>query len=508
MPPANELFTRLAGLMRSHRSTTFYLNGAPGSGKTHFLQTVAAQLPTQLASTQTLGPYSLSIGGQRTRELYQQVLSDLQEMCYLETQPTVFAPESWADLWVWIATNGHFKTGQSFAVLIDVSSDGADDLNPLAVLFSGGRRLEGAWQDQRLGVHTVYAGCWGERELEEYYHTISISFPYSHGRNSATWSGVTVEELIRLVMARRSQEARPIHGLTLFELTGGHPGAALEILDLIPSGSLGLSRLLSETATAAAGGITAARLLAIWRRLPPESLRLVRELVLRGSLMATQSQYAVDALVAAALAQVRGEGNQTYIGFRSWFAELVVRYHLEELSIADLETERVQMSELMPTIRAMNDEAYGLINDVENTARNFVVTYLSRTCQGDESILAGRHPKLRQNTNDVTDAHQRAVEWRAKNQKLGLPADTNPLIAYCSTSDLAELIDEIAQEMHSDRWHKFARAMRGLTHIRDAVMHNQLIDDRCLAEIMSVQAQIHTALDSFVLPEKLAEPGT
>jgi hypothetical protein len=507
MPSTSELLTRLAGLMRSRRTTTFYLNGAPGSGKTHFLQTLAAQLPTQLANTQTLGPYSLSLREQWTRELHERVLFDLHEMGYLEAQPSVPDPDNWADLWLWIASNGHFKNGQSFAVLVDVSSDGFDDLDPLADLFSGGRRLEGAWQDQRLGVHTVYAGCWAERVLEEHYRTISISFPYSHGRNSSTWSGITVEELVHLVLARRSQEARPIHGQTLFELTGGHPGAALEILELIPSGSLGLSRLLSETETAAARGITAARLLAIWRRLPPESLCLVREMVLRGRLLATQSQYAVDALVAAALAQVRGEGNQAYIGFRSWFAELVVRYHLEELSIADQETKRVRVSELMPTIRAMNDEAYGLINDVENTARNFVVTYLSRTYQGNGSILAGRHLKPRQNTNDLADAHQRAVEWRTRNQKYGLPVDTNPLIAYCSTSDLAELIDEIAQEMHSDRWQKAARAMRGLTQIRDAVMHNQLIDDRCLAEIMSVQAQIHAALDSFVLPEKRAESG-
>ena len=70
----------------------------------------------------------------------------------------------------------------------------------------------------------------------------------------------------------------------------------------------------------------------------------------------------------------------------------------------------------------------------------------------------------------------------------------NPLVAYLSTRDLAGIIEEIGVEIGSKIWQRIAQAIRDLAGVRDAVMHNQLVNDAALQRLYDLQADIYKAL--------------
>ena len=83
--------------------------------------------------------------------------------------------------------------------------------------------------------------------------------------------------------------------------------------------------------------------------------------------------------------------------------------------------------------------------------------------------------------------------------------ELNPLIAYLSTRELANLIEELGAELHSPQWLRIAQAIRALSDVRDAVMHNQLIDDNQLEQLYKLQANIYDALNMQTYPAPLTE---
>jgi len=72
--------------------------------------------------------------------------------------------------------------------------------------------------------------------------------------------------------------------------------------------------------------------------------------------------------------------------------------------------------------------------------------------------------------------------------------DLNPLLAYLKTRDLADLISEIGVAENSKAWLAIAQSIQTLSDVRDAVMHNQLIDDGALQRLYDLQAAIYEAL--------------
>ena len=146
-----------------------------------------------------------------------------------------------------------------------------------------------------------------------------------------------------------------------------------------------------------------------------------------------------------------------------------------------------------------------MINDIENQARNFVTVHLCIRQPGDKPILKGMSKKYNEHEQIFEDAHQRAVDWQAHSADRGLPVTLNPLLAYLSTRDLAEIIEEIGTEMGSEDWQRIAQAIRNLAGVRDAVMHNQLIDDAALQRLYDLQAGIYESLSetSGYAPKKL-----
>ncbi len=99
------------------------------------------------------------------------------------------------------------------------------------------------------------------------------------------WAGLDLEEMPALVKGSR-YKAQPIHHQILFELTDGHPAAALEILSLISEEVLTFPALLGATRQAALDGAIGKTLLTLWRQLPEEAQQQLRRLVLRRHLVA------------------------------------------------------------------------------------------------------------------------------------------------------------------------------------------------------------------------------
>jgi len=184
------------------------------------------------------------------------------------------------------------------------------------------------------------------------------------------------------------------------------------------------------------------------------------------------------------------------LSFRSWYVELLVRLHAQDLGIEDDRIRRIDVGKLMPEVFTINAEAYHLIGGIETLGRNFVTIQLCmQQDDGSQHILTGRGPKYDRHREVLEDAYNRAKGWRARSARGGLPVSLNPLLAYCSTRDLADLIEEIGKDMDSPEWQRIAEAIRELSYVRDAVMHNQLIDDIALQRLYDLQADIYEALD-------------
>jgi len=492
MQSTSELTRRLADLIRARNATTFYLNGPPGSGKSHLLNELATQLPADNPRSLALGPYSVSRG--EVNSLQEHIVRDCRDAGFLDGSSLLQPGLDLASTWQWLAENAHVPDGQTFLVLVDLIEGNPLISAPVSSLFSNARYLEGAWSDYKVRIHHMFAGYWDQPALENYYREINTSFPYTVGYNYATWSGLCQEEMVALLSQARPREGYSIHGRLLFELTGGHPAAAMEILESVAPGDLNLPALLTSTYRAAENGATGQSLLGVWCQLPDKARDVLQKLILNGHIEARVPHSTIDQLLTAGIVRLDQVGTEAYLSFRSWYAELLVRLHTEALEIASDQTQKIRLAELMPSVSELSIEAYRLINDIENAARNFVTVQLCLQHTGEGHILKDKHKKYDNQTGGFEDAFQRAQEWRDRRADGGLAVGLNPLLAYCSTRDLAGLIEEIGAKMDSEAWQRIARAIRGLADIRDAVMHNQIVDDLALQQLYALQGDIYQAL--------------
>ena len=488
----SELVRRFANLIRAKNATTFYLDGPPGSGKSHLLGEVAKQLSAELSRALVLGPYSLKWA--EATGLGNRVLQDCWAAGFLDESPPMKPELDLVSAWKWFGENAHTSPRQSFLVLVDLVEIPQSSPSTTGNLFSNARRLEGIWNRRDVKIFHLFAGYWDHPSLEHYYHSINTSFPYTIGHNYAVWNGLSREEIVTLTNQVHPGAIHPLHGWLLFELTGGHPAAAMEILDQIEADDLSFPTLLSSTYQAAANGPSGQALLRVWRRLPDESRSVLKDLIFQRRVSATQLPPHLERLHTAGIVRSNQVGSTRYLDFRSWYIELLVRLHAEELGIADEQTRRIRIDELVPKTSELNVEAYRLINNIENQARNFVAVHLCLGKARDEPILEGKSKKYNEREYAYEYAHQRALNWRDHSADRGLPVELNPLMAYLSVRDLADLIAEIGADIHSQAWQHIAQAIQDLASVRDAVMHNQLVDDAALQRLYDLQADIYAAL--------------
>ena len=71
----------------------------------------------------------------------------------------------------------------------------------------------------------------------------------------------------------------------------------------------------------------------------------------------------------------------------------------------------------------------------------------------------------------------------------------NPLIAFSYTRHLADVVNILANEMGSVPWQNIAQSIHVIANIRNSVMHNQLISEDDLAQLLSLQSDIYKALN-------------
>lgn len=494
MTSTSDLVDRLVNLVRSKSATTFYLNASPGAGKSHLLRELASLLPEALPFGHALGPYPLDI--EQVDGLGARIMRDCYDAGFLPESPSPQLTDDLASTWRWFAKNAHIGKGRSFLVFIDLATNADTDISSIGRLFSNARCVEGVWSLRGIRVFHMFAGYWDHPALEGHFHRINTSFPYTIGQNYLAWLGLCAEEIVQLVQQLRPTEACQLHGHLLFELSGGHAAACVEIINQIESGNLNLPAMVSAALQAAGTGPVGRSLIEAWCRLPSESRSVLKQLLVQRHIVDPPLSAHSERLIAAGIAHREQVGNSYYLAFKSWYAELLVRLHAEALGIADEQTQAVQISELIPSVSEMNVHAYRLINSIENNMRNFAATQLLGDNTG-RHILQNRCIKYHDHNGERTrdDAYSRATIWQSQSAQAGLPTTLNPLLAYCSTSDLAEIVEDIGRKQGIDEWIGIADSIRQLRYVRDAVMHNQIIDDAALERLYSLQASIYAALN-------------
>ncbi len=238
----------------------------------------------------------------------------------------------------------------------------------------------------------------------------------------------------------------------------------------------------------------------VWKNLPFDSIKAIQELLLLRQVPVKSLPPHLERLRVAGIVRERVILNQRYITLRSWYTELLLRLHATELGIGDRASQDPDLAELMPTISVLHQDAYILVHEIENLLRNFLVTHLAAERSTGEPLLSGRGYKdvtLRRNGESERheqDAQERAEQWQMRSRDRGLPVHLNPAIAYLSLSDLGSILKEVGELMDSASWLRVAAAVERVVDIRDAVMHNQIIEIVDLEKIHALQAEIFSAL--------------
>jgi hypothetical protein len=477
-------------VLQSNPNGAFYINGPPGSGKSHLLKNLGPMLRVAERKVLPLGPYRIQPF--QEEQLNQALLAECREMGYLGQVELPQGMNSYAQIWSWLEGLAVVHN-QMFLVLLDLEPVDFAQVSPLADLFSDLRAHEGTWHRQDFQVFTVVAGHWLEQDLRRHCDGLNVSFPYTSGYNSAVWLGLPVEEFVSMIQQVRS-DASPLHGRLLHELTGGHPTIAMSVLNSMPDNKVGLAPLLQGTRRAVRDFQQMARFFPSWRFLPDQARTTIQKLLAKRHRLASSRLDADEPLLSCGLIRHERRGPDIFLSFRSWFVELLLRQHAVELGLETDQARALVIEELVPEVLSLSQEAYSLINDIETTVRNFVTLQLSAESDPRSHYLIDRAKRYGERSTQVEDAYTRAVEWRGQSAERGLPTDLNPLITYSSTRTLADLVDEVGHELQSREWQDIGRAVRNLSDVRDAVMHNQLIDDLSLNRLNQLCVRIYQAL--------------
>lgn len=489
MRSSTELVARLGSLLLSKPAVSFYLNGGPGSGKSYLLETLVEQIPSEISGAFVIGPTKVTQANIENLAVSQ--MQTCLEASFIESLPSQGIMKNTASAWRWFGEHAEIPSRQIFIVLVDL--DAALDLPSVANLLSNARYLEQAWSASGAYILYLIAGSWDTVALAAYCERVGLSFPYTEGHNYRIWEGVDSDTMIALAQ-RANPKSMSVHGRVLFELSNGNPALALEMLEEIDGNSLSIKKLLDTTYTVAKSGLMEHRWLAQWAKLLPKGQEIVRQLLYKRYVMDPGSRPYVDQLLTLGIVKRREVGEQRYLGFSSWYMEMLCRLHSEAIGIVDKALKKVEIQEMSPPIIAANVEAYCIIHDVENNVRDFVTIQLCMHKEGGEHILKNRNLKYVRETGDFEDAYERLLYWRDKSESAGLAQGLNPLLSYSSTRDLADLIEEIGREMNSETWQRITKALRELANVRDVVMHNQLIDDKQLVQLYKLQASVYAAL--------------
>jgi hypothetical protein len=481
--------TTLLRQLESKPATAFFINGPPGAGKTYLLNEFAESLPAYLSNTQVLGPY-------RTLQDTVHITKDLQEFGYLSMPAPEDCREDWYSTWIWLRDNLKVSTRQNFIILIRLDDKLFAQFEELRVWFSSLRYMEHYWNNHKIRLLFVVAGYWNHMALEEYYRTIQLSFPYTTSTNYTVWNKISEDDAVNLV--KRKLEGVLLaesFGRLMYEITGGLVGALIDILACLESSNPGVSDILIATQKAVEKGYYAKTLVESWRGYPVAFTQSINQLLLYKK-FSMSDKNAIDLLRTAGIVSSQEVLGKTFIQVSSWYIELLLRSYASVLGISNEGWGKVQFNEFTLGLTTFNVEAYKVINSIENLIRNFAIARLCEQDDYTDHILQNR--VLRRKKSYVTsgddDVYTRAAEWKERSKHYRMNTTFNPLIAYVSTGDLVQLVREIAVA-GDGFWNDIVNAIDKITPIRDAVMHHQMIDEKSLESLYSLQMKIYSALN-------------
>lgn len=487
----DNLMDLLLRQIRSKFVSSYFINGTPGSGKTSLLNKLAAELPEYSSNIQTLGPYDTS-----KENIISRINLDLYESGYLDKPPQEDASIDWYGNWVWLRDNLKASKGQTFLVLIRLGDENYTAYEELRTWFSSIRYMEHYWNNPHVRLLIVTAGFWDHIGLEEYYKNIQLSFPYTASTNYCVWKRISLDDTIALSQKIFIEpEISKLLGTLLYETTDGYAGAIVDILGSLDSGNPTTHNLFSAVKRSSQSGRYCEALVHSWLNLPDNAITLTKELLLFKQLPA-ERRNRFELLEVAGIVDYHNVFGQSFVQIRSWYIKLVLINNAKILGIDGGDWKKIQFDELAPSLLSLNLEAYRIINDIENLIRNFVVVRLNEQSDGEDHILQGKVLKRIKSyqINEDEDLLTRAENWRLRNQQSGIEISVNPLITHISTGDLVRLVQE-SVEYGDSLWKDILDTVEVLTPIRDAVMHNQILDERSLKSLYVLQAKIYKALN-------------
>lgn len=494
----SEIITRIAHLLDTKQANTFFINGAPGTGKSFLLEKLADDLVKELPKTRVLGPYKETT----TNPISYQLLKNLFDQGYLLEMPDQSITDDLNSTWFWLKNNIKISLKQSFVILVDIDQILWNDYDSLRIIFSSLRYLEHFWDSRQVQLIFVLVGFWDHPGLEEYYGMIQLSFPYTGSYNYLRWEEISFNDFVNYSHdLDNSFFQKNGYINVLHEIAGGNPTVMKEITRNIDPKIITINNLIKATYITATKGQVCEKFLGYWKELPDDSIKTLNKILTLRQIPNYTLHSSTERLLLMGIIKEKQSQDIRCIMLRSWFVELMLRHFAKDLRLSNSISQNSDVSDLMPTITILNQKAFYLLQEIEILLRNFIVTQLWKYRSDGEPLLSGwffQDYAIRQN-GDLKkriekDAQEVADDWRERSRQNGLSDNLNPDIAYLSLPDLAGILSDLSRKKGSRNWDKVTNAIKEVVCIRDAVMHNQLIEIDDFEKILILQNKISAAI--------------
>lgn len=494
----SEIITRIAHQLDTKQANTFFINGAPGTGKSFLLNRLSDDLVKELPKIKVFGPYRETT----TNPISCQLIKNLFEQGYLLEIPDQSVTDDLNSTWFWLRNNLKISLKQSFIILVDIDQISWNDYDSLRIIFSSLRYLEHFWDSRQVQFVFVLAGFWDHPGLEEYYGVIQLSFPYTGSYNYLRWEGIACDDFANY---SHDIDTSFIHKNgyinVLHEIAGGNPTVMKEITRNIDPKVITINNLIKATDMTATKGQVCNKFLGYWKELPDDSIETLNKILMLREIPISSIKSSTERLLLMGIIKEKQSQDTRCIMLRSWFVELMLRHFAKDLRLSNSISQNSDVSELMPTITILNQKAFHLLQEIEILMRNFIITQLWKYRSEGEPLLSGwfyQDYAIRQN-GDLKkriekDAQGVADDWRERSRQNGLSDNLNPDIAYLSLSDLAGILSDLSRKKGSRNWDKVTKAIKEVVSIRDAVMHNQLIEIDDFEKILILQNKISAVI--------------
>ena len=494
----SEIITRIAHQLDTKQANTYFINGAPGTGKSFLLKKLSDELVKELPKIKVLGPYKETT----SNPISCQLITNLFDQGYLLEMPDQSVTDDLNSTWFWLKNNLKISLKQSFIILVDIDQISWNDYDSLRIIFSSLRYLEHFWDSRQVQFVFVVAGFWDHPGLEEYYGMIQLSFPYTVSYNYLKWEGISCDDYICYshdIDSSFIQKNGYIN--VLHEIAGGNPTVMQEITRNINPKAITISNLLKATDITATKGHVCDFFLKYWKELPDDSIEMLNKILMLRQIPIYSLQSSTERLLLMGIIKEKQSQETRWIVLRSWFVELMLRHFANDLRLSGSISKNSDTHDLMPTITVLHQKAFQLLQEIEILLRNFIVTQLWKYRSEGEPLLSGwfyQDIAIRQNGDVIKrtekDAQGVADDWRDRSHQNGLPDNLNPDIAYLSLSDLAGILSDLSRKKGSKNWDRVTNTLKEVVNIRDAVMHNQLIEIEDLEKIYVLQHEISTVI--------------